>query len=73
VRVAAGTYPTRAKAIAQLRVVERAGFDGRVGTAGPGKFRVFVGEPLPRSEAQALAARLTKAKVKGVTLLAADP
>jgi hypothetical protein len=72
-RVAAGTFPTRAKATTQLRLVERAGFDGRVGLAGPGKFRVFVGEPMPRSEAQAVAATLTKKKVRGVALLAAEP
>lgn len=73
VRVAAGTFPTRPKAMAQLRAVEKAGFEGRVGLAGPGKFRVFVGDPMPRADAQALAAKLTKAKVKGVVLLAAEP
>lgn len=71
--VAAGTYPSRAAAITQLRAVERAGFDGRVGLAGPGKYRVFVGESLPKAEAQALQQRLVRAKVKGVTLLAATP
>lgn len=73
VRVAAGTFPTRPKATAQLRAVEKAGFEGRVGLAGPGKFRVFVGDPMPRADAQALAAKLSKAKVKGVVLLAAEP
>lgn len=69
VLVAAGTYPTRAKAMAQLRRVEAAGFEGRVGLAGPGKYRVFVGEPMPRAEAAALQRRLAAKQVKGVTLL----
>lgn len=69
VLVAAGTYPTRAKAMAQLRRVEAAGFEGRVGLAGPGKYRVFVGEPMPRAEAAVLQRRLAAKQVKGVTLL----
>lgn len=72
-RVAAGTYPTRAKATAQLRKVEAKGFEGRVGTAGPGKFRVFVGEPVPRAEASALVARLAKAGLRGATVLQDAP
>ncbi|MCE2941282.1 MAG: tetratricopeptide repeat protein [Gemmatimonadota bacterium] len=67
--VAAGTYPTRAKAAAQLRRVEAAGFEARVGLAGPGKYRVFVGEPMPRAEASALQRRLVAKRVTGVTLL----
>lgn len=70
--VAAGTFPTRDRAIARLRAIERAGFDGRVGVAGPGKFRVFVGEAMPRAEAQALQQRLAAKKITGTTLLASS-
>ncbi len=72
-RVAAGTFPTRAKATAQLRKVEAKGFEGSVGTAGPGKFRVFVGEPMARAEASAVVSRLAKAGVRGATVLQDAP